>query len=234
MESSCILSQKLKQIAGASLLGRTPFRNIRRNTKAEDEDDNYLMRSHRAFYKAFGHQFGKYVIRNHSNWSLPQHRNSEKESVDLKELMSRSVIDITYLNFLRKKELFMSSLRKMMPPPSYITKVQNYSIGKLQEQSGVDKSGLYVLDSNNSPNLYWSKKIQSHYFHQRTIIGKLLDVDYIDTENTDYTYISEESEFNESGDQCSVPEHKLEFNGKEVSMYSTQLQSESNTAPESS
>jgi hypothetical protein len=145
--------------------------------------------------------------------------------------------DVSYYHFLKRKEMFRNSISKIIGPRSHVSRIHNYLQWKAREEFGVDSAGIYVLDSERPPNSYCNKQIKSPFVHQSSVIEKLLDSDYIDTENTDYTYLQEESDY-----ECESDSHKdldlsgefeFTFNGKAVSLYNTEVMSESNTAPES-
>mmetsp|Transcript_22703 Transcript_22703/g.26066 ORF Transcript_22703/g.26066 Transcript_22703/m.26066 type:complete len:90 (+) Transcript_22703:464-733(+) len=82
--------------------------------------------------------------------------------------------------------------------------------------------------------------------HQSSIIQKLLDTDFIDTENTDYSYLQDlntDEEMVASSEQAenqssffgneSDQSDDITFNGVKLSIYRTELMSDSHTAPES-
>ena len=144
------------------------------------------------------------------------------------------------MHALKRKEIFKTSLRKLIGPPSQMLKTHNYLIWKIGEENGVDHLGVYVVDDKSDDNSYCNKKMSKSFRHQSSVIQKILDSDYIDTENTDFTYI-DDFESEDVAIVNGVPSNNhvhstigdITIDGKIMTVYHTEIMSDSNTAPES-
>ena len=192
--------------------------------------------------RKFGDYYDEKIYTFNQNFS-----SEKKEKVDFSLLLSRSDTELTFMHYLNQKELFRISLRKLMVPSGPITGIHNYLKNKAMEEFGVDKYGLYILDSNFDKSKFCNRKLKGAFTHKSSIIHNILDYDLIDTENTDYTYIVEEDNFYDNVDssQIDIIEgnslseslsdncETITFNGKVLSMYETEVLGESITAPDS-
>ena len=119
-------------------------------------------------------------------------------------------------------------------------RIHNYLVWKFSEDNGVDHFGVYVVDDKNDDNSFCNKKMPKSFRHQSSLYQKLLDADYIDTENTDFTYI-DEFDNDEAALVAGLLKNKHEdsligditIDGKVLTVYHTEIMTDSNTAPES-
>lgn len=243
MEARCFLIHKLKSLGATTILGRFGFniRKFRIAAKPIDEEEEEKKKQDYSIYNDFcKRNFGDINYEIMKN-SIP--KTVQPEKIDLTEIVSRSIADVSYYHYLKRKEMFKQSLRKLTGPSSQIMRAHNYLEYKVKEEFGVDTYGLYVIDNKSDESSYCGKSINSQFYHQSSVIQKLLDTDYINTENTDYTYIEEELgadyeysdieavEENEPNSHYSTP-GEITFNGKALSLYNTEILTNSNTEAE--
>ena len=241
MVAGCAMSAKLKSIKGASLFGRFFLRRARPTTNSTDEEKECQLKFNIKLYQKFIHRHFKEVCARSYTFTLSRSSEIEKEKVDFSELLSKSVNQASLIMYNNMKEDYKNSIRKIMISSNPVTRVQEYILTKANQEFGVDKYGLYIIDSDLEKNTDKTK------LHKNTVIDKLLDYDYIDTENTDYTYLREEESISEEAnlsqmdisDVASISDTEndfcasLTFNGKKISMYETEVLTESITAPDS-
>mmetsp|Transcript_7582 Transcript_7582/g.8625 ORF Transcript_7582/g.8625 Transcript_7582/m.8625 type:complete len:178 (+) Transcript_7582:183-716(+) len=163
--------------------------------------------------------------------------NEDKKKVDFSQIICKSTNDTILIHYLNQKEEFKKSVKKIMISSNPVTRVEKYKQALIEEKMDHHKTGLYIIDSDLE---------KTNFLHKNHLIDKLLDYDYIDTENTDYSYLKEEESISEEAncsldfsDNVSITSDQsdgfsaITFNGKKLSMYETEILTESITAPES-
>uniref|UniRef100_A0A7S3P2C2 Uncharacterized protein n=1 Tax=Euplotes crassus TaxID=5936 RepID=A0A7S3P2C2_EUPCR len=159
-------------------------------------------------------------------------------------MVTRAINEVTYLRYLQMREQYKDSVRSMMVASTPILGVTNYIGQKTMVETGYKTSGMYVLNSDIDRNIFCDRAIKTPFLHKTSAIDRVLDCDFIDTENTDYTYIRDEESISDCSNIPSVgldsseePEinmtTSLTFNGKDISIYQTEYLYDSITAPES-
>lgn len=239
MESGCILTQKLKSMGASSIFGKLGCRRFRTSTKNVDEEEEEKPFIDLHIYRKFCRvQFGSL---DYTNANKRRSSSVDKKKLNIKKLTSRSAHDVSYLHKLKREEIFKASLRRLTGPRSHMLRIQNYLVWKVSEANGVDSYGVYVVDDKNSDNSFCNKPMAKSFRHQSSVVDKLLDTDCIDTENTDFTYI-DDFDVDEAALSAGAIKHTLgdesilgdiTVNGKVLTVYHTEILSDSNTAPES-
>ncbi|CAI2379285.1 unnamed protein product [Moneuplotes crassus] len=232
------MAQKMKAAKSASLLGRIFIRRGRPLLGNDDDEEGSVKNRFEVFTKVFNHKYHNCFLKNST--VKPNNKPSliKFENIDFSSLISRALTEVTFLRYLQKREDYRNSVRAIMVPSSPILGLTKYITQKALVDHGYNKTGLYVINSDAERDKFCDRAIRNTFLHKSIAIDRLLDCDFIDTENTDYTYIRDEDNLSECSN-IPVIDHKepvinittsLTLEGKDVSIYETKYIEESSTA----
>ena len=235
-QTGCILQHHLKALAGTSIIaniGCRRFRSAVNSLNNNEEKGRFRMKLFLNFTKR---RFQKSNNSNHCSMCDAEKVQSDDEKAEKSLAVQGPLMDSAFYYYLMRREMVKNSYRKLMGSSSQILNIHEYMLWKMKEDYGVNNLGFYVSNKNSENTYFCNRKLSTSFQHKLSVIDNILDYDKIDTENTDYTYIHEEEQYDESDTAGQVEEaeahlDEFEFNGKIISLTNTEILTNSQTLP---
>ena len=119
----------------------------------DEQEDNFVAKNFKLHRKMVERRFGHLLYKPTQKFTkLSTIKQFPKP--DLTGLFSMSKRSVAYYHYLKRKELFQNSVRKLKISGSIATRLHSYQVMKAREEYGFDTLGIYVIDSKNSANKF--------------------------------------------------------------------------------